>query len=38
VVGDPISVEELKGMNKAEVCGRVRGEIVAMVEHFDSAQ
>jgi len=32
VVGDPISVEELKVMNKAEVCGRVRGEIVAMVE------
>jgi 1-acyl-sn-glycerol-3-phosphate acyltransferase len=32
VVGDPISVEELKGMNKAEVCGRVREAIVAMVE------
>jgi len=32
VVGDPIHVEELKTMNKAEVCGRVREAIVAMVE------
>jgi len=31
-VGDPIPVEELKGMNKAEICGRVREAIVAMVE------
>ncbi|GBU20537.1 1-acyl-sn-glycerol-3-phosphate acyltransferase [Fibrobacteres bacterium R8-0-B4] len=31
-VGDPISVEELKEMNKAEVCGRVREAIAAMVE------
>jgi 1-acyl-sn-glycerol-3-phosphate acyltransferase len=31
-VGDPISVEELQCMNKGEVCGRVRGAIVAMVE------
>jgi len=32
VVGDPIPVDELKGMNKGEVCGRVREAIVAMVE------
>jgi 1-acyl-sn-glycerol-3-phosphate acyltransferase len=32
VVGDPIPVDELKGMNKGEVCGKVREAIVAMVE------
>ncbi len=32
VMGDPISVEELKGMSKVEVCGRVREAIVAMAE------
>jgi len=31
-VGDPIPVEELEGMNKAEICARVREAIVAMVE------
>jgi 1-acyl-sn-glycerol-3-phosphate acyltransferase len=31
-VGDPLTVEELRGMNKGEVCGRVREAIVAMVE------
>ncbi|MDR2591455.1 MAG: 1-acyl-sn-glycerol-3-phosphate acyltransferase [Chitinispirillales bacterium] len=31
-VGDPIPVEELKAMNKAEICGRVREAIVTMVE------
>jgi len=32
VVGDPIPAEELKGMSKAEICGKVRDVIVAMVE------
>jgi 1-acyl-sn-glycerol-3-phosphate acyltransferase len=32
VIGDPIPVEELKKMNKGEVCERVREAIVAMVE------
>jgi 1-acyl-sn-glycerol-3-phosphate acyltransferase len=32
VVGDPIPVDELKGMNKVEVCGKVREAIVSMVE------
>jgi len=31
-VGDPIAVEELRGMNKGEICEMVRKTIVAMVE------
>jgi 1-acyl-sn-glycerol-3-phosphate acyltransferase len=31
-LGNPIAAEELPGMSKGEVCGRVRAEIVRMVE------